>query len=102
MDQLSFFELPVGLVKEPVSPGLKRYAVVRKTYPPRRTPRQPYLFLILLDSWKAKADRLARQAENGGPRYELVTTIDHTIKRIAAMRAREMYPGETVLEREEI
>jgi hypothetical protein len=100
--QTSFFAPPEESKpdEEPVSPGLKRYAVVRKTYPPRLTPRPSYLFLILKSTFDQKVAYWNRLVN--GPRYELVTTIDHTIKRTAAERIRQMFPDETVLENEDI
>jgi hypothetical protein len=102
MDQLSFFEQPEPVEVEQAAPGLRRYAVIRKTFPPRRTPRPTYLFLLLIETWAKKKETLERMARNGGPTYELVTLIDHSIKRTAAQRIREMYPNAIVHEDEVI
>lgn len=75
----------------------KSYALIRKTFPPRRTPRRTYCFVALLKNWgKYEEHNLVA----GGPRYELVATLTAERAADAARKAREMYTGWEIMERE--
>jgi hypothetical protein len=79
---------------------LKTFAVIRKTYPPRKTPRGSYIFLLKLDTWQANCHALERAATNGGPKYELLDTVQGERKSDILKKVCDMYPNERVENRE--